>query len=98
MPDKTKPNKITVICTANICRSPLGERLLAQALSKEKDSARQLQVVSAGVSKTMPLTKRRISAQALLLQVLQPDVQPKATPRFTQTPKRKKPPEGGLVV
>lgn len=50
MPDKTKPNKITVICTANICRSPLGERLLAQALSKEKDSARQLQVVSAGVA------------------------------------------------
>ena len=50
MPDNAKPNKITVICILNICRSPLGERLLAQALSKEKDSTRQLQVVSAGVT------------------------------------------------
>ena len=45
-----KPSKITVICTANICRSPLGERLLAQALEKEKDATSQLAVVSAGVA------------------------------------------------
>ncbi len=50
MPHDKKPNKITVICTANICRSPLGERLLAQALEKEKGALRQFQVVSAGVA------------------------------------------------
>ncbi len=46
----SKPNKITVVCTANICRSPLGEMLLAEALKKEKGSLHQLQVVSAGVA------------------------------------------------
>lgn len=45
-----KPNKVTVVCTANVCRSPLGERLLAEALKKGKGSLRQLQVVSAGVA------------------------------------------------
>ena len=46
----SKPNKITVICTANICRSPLGERLLEQALQKEEAPLCQLTVVSAGVA------------------------------------------------
>ena len=48
--DHSKPHKITVICTANICRSPIGERLLAQALQKEKEPLCQLTVVSAGVA------------------------------------------------
>jgi protein-tyrosine-phosphatase len=46
----SKPNKITVICTANICRSPLGERLLALALQNEEGPLCQLTVVSAGVA------------------------------------------------
>ena len=44
------PNKITIICTANICRSPLGERLLAQALATANGPVSELEVVSAGVA------------------------------------------------
>ena len=48
--EEPRPNKITVICTANICRSPLGERLLAQALASDKSPLSELKVVSAGVA------------------------------------------------
>jgi len=43
-------NLVTVICTANICRSPMGEKLLAHALQAEAEPLRSLVVVSAGVS------------------------------------------------
>jgi protein-tyrosine phosphatase len=60
-----KPNKITVICTANICRSPLGERLLAQALENEKGPLPQLQVVSAGVAATHGIAASNFSVNVL---------------------------------
>ena len=47
---QTTPNKITVICTANVCRSPIGERILAKALAEEDGPFSGLEVVSAGVA------------------------------------------------
>ncbi|MFO7726541.1 MAG: low molecular weight protein arginine phosphatase [Oceanipulchritudo sp.] len=41
---------ITVVCTGNICRSPMAERLLAHALAAEMDPLRSLRVRSAGLS------------------------------------------------
>lgn len=46
-PDKSQ---ILCICTANICRSPMAERLLAHALAAEEEPLRSLRVVSAGVA------------------------------------------------
>lgn len=39
---------IIVVCTGNICRSPMGERLLRHALQKEAQPLRDLKVISAG--------------------------------------------------
>lgn len=39
---------ILVVCTGNICRSPMGERLLAHALQKEAEPLKNLKVASAG--------------------------------------------------
>lgn len=39
---------IVVVCTGNICRSPMGERLLAHALQKEAEPLKHLKIVSAG--------------------------------------------------
>ncbi|MEO0795766.1 MAG: low molecular weight protein arginine phosphatase [Verrucomicrobiota bacterium] len=41
---------IIIVCTANICRSPMGERLLAHGLAAEDSPVNGLRVVSAGVS------------------------------------------------
>ncbi|MGB0335259.1 MAG: low molecular weight protein arginine phosphatase [Opitutales bacterium] len=41
---------ILTICTGNICRSPMGERLLQHALAAEGSPLDQLEVVSAGVA------------------------------------------------
>lgn len=41
---------IVVVCTANICRSPMAEGLLAHALAGQGEPLNQLKVVSAGVS------------------------------------------------
>lgn len=41
---------ITCVCTANICRSPMAERLLAHALAVEKNPLNTLKVVSCGIS------------------------------------------------
>lgn len=43
-------NLITVVCTANICRSPMAEVLLRHALQAEQEPLKSLEVVSAGVS------------------------------------------------
>ncbi len=40
---------ITVVCTGNVCRSPMGERLLAHALAADPDF-RNIKVLSAGTS------------------------------------------------
>jgi protein-tyrosine-phosphatase len=41
---------ITVVCTGNICRSPMAEHLLRHALANEGEPFRSFKVISAGVS------------------------------------------------
>ncbi|HEY8996220.1 MAG TPA: low molecular weight protein arginine phosphatase [Lacunisphaera sp.] len=45
-----KPGHILIVCTGNICRSPMGQGLLAHALSAQPEPLRSLQVLSAGVA------------------------------------------------
>ncbi len=40
---------VLVVCTANICRSPMGEGLLAHALAAQAAPLKNLRVLSAGV-------------------------------------------------
>jgi len=47
---KSPKKIITVICTGNICRSPMAERLLAHALSAEAEPLCQYEVRSAGLA------------------------------------------------
>jgi protein-tyrosine-phosphatase len=44
------PGHILVVCTANICRSPMGQGLLAHALSAQSEPLHSLKVISAGVA------------------------------------------------
>lgn len=44
------PDTVLVVCTANICRSPMGAGLLQHALSAQPEPLRSLKVVSAGVA------------------------------------------------
>jgi len=41
---------IVVVCTANICRSPMGEGLLRHALAAESEPLCSIPIISAGVS------------------------------------------------
>lgn len=41
---------ITVVCTANVCRSPMGQGLLAHALSSETNKPQGIEIISAGLS------------------------------------------------
>jgi len=41
---------ITVVCTGNVCRSPMAERLLKHALNGEDEPLNSIEVLSAGVS------------------------------------------------
>ncbi|MFI5355844.1 MAG: low molecular weight protein arginine phosphatase [Opitutales bacterium] len=43
------PGHILVVCTANICRSPMGAALLRHALAAQPEPWRSLPVVSAGI-------------------------------------------------
>lgn len=45
-----KRNLILTICTGNVCRSPMAEKLLQHALAAEGSPLDQLQVLSAGVA------------------------------------------------
>lgn len=44
------PDTLLVVCTANICRSPMAAGLLQHALAAQPEPLRSLKVVSAGVS------------------------------------------------
>lgn len=45
-----KRTKVIFVCTANICRSPMAERLLRHALDAEPAPLKNLEVLSAGLS------------------------------------------------
>jgi protein-tyrosine-phosphatase len=45
-----QPGTVVVVCTANICRSPMAAALLAHALAAQPEPLRRLKVVSAGVA------------------------------------------------
>jgi protein-tyrosine-phosphatase len=44
------PGPIVVVCTANICRSPMAAALLQHALGAQTDPLRSVKVISAGVA------------------------------------------------
>jgi protein-tyrosine-phosphatase len=44
------PAHIAVVCTANICRSPMGAALLRHALAAKPEPLRSIPVISAGVA------------------------------------------------
>jgi len=44
------PGHILIVCTGNICRSPMAQGLLAHALSAQAEPLRNLKVISAGVA------------------------------------------------
>lgn len=47
---KPKRDLIICVCTANVCRSPMAERLLQHALEAESPPLKNFRVVSAGTS------------------------------------------------
>src|SRR5689334_20457997 len=44
------PATVLVVCTANICRSPMGAGLLQHALAAQPEPLRSIRVLSAGVA------------------------------------------------
>lgn len=45
-----QPNLVITLCTGNVCRSPMAEKLLQHALAAETGPHKNLQVISAGVA------------------------------------------------
>jgi len=60
----TAKDTIVVVCTANICRSPMAERLLRHALAAESPPLNSLKVISSGVAAMAghPATDHSVSA------------------------------------
>ena len=46
----TEPGIIIVVCTANICRSPMAAALLQHALAAQPEPLRSFKIISAGVA------------------------------------------------
>ncbi len=44
------PGSVLIVCTANICRSPMAEALLRHALTAEGEPLKSLPIISAGVA------------------------------------------------
>jgi protein-tyrosine-phosphatase len=55
---------ILVVCTANVCRSPMAEKLLQHALAAEAEPLKSYRVVSAGIAAAagMPATDLSVAA------------------------------------
>lgn len=47
--ERQKEKLVVFVCTANVCRSPMAEKLFHEAISKSK-SGKKIQVFSAGIS------------------------------------------------
>ncbi len=58
-------NYVSCVCTGNVCRSPMAEKLLGHALAKEKGPLSSLQVVSTGISAVDGNSASANSIQAL---------------------------------
>src|SRR5258708_4952560 len=58
------PGHILIVCTGNICRSPMGEALLKHALSGQTEPLRSLKVISAGVASRTgePISENSVTA------------------------------------
>ncbi len=50
MSNRPTRDTVLILCTANVCRSPMAERLLKHALEAEKPPLCNLNVVSAGIA------------------------------------------------
>jgi protein-tyrosine-phosphatase len=59
----SKPGHILILCTANICRSPMAEGLLRHALSGQPEPLKSLKVISAGVAARQG---ERVSANSVI--------------------------------
>jgi protein-tyrosine-phosphatase len=59
-----EPGPILVVCTANICRSPMAAALLRHALAAQPEPLRSIPVVSAGVAARggEPATEHSVTA------------------------------------
>jgi protein-tyrosine-phosphatase len=57
------PAAVIVVCTGNICRSPMGAALLQHALAAQPEPLRSVKVISAGVSAN---TGERVSENSII--------------------------------
>src|SRR5271169_2978650 len=58
------PGTVLIVCTANICRSPMAEALLRHALAAQPEPIRSLAVMSAGIAARSgePITDNAVTA------------------------------------
>ena len=61
----TDRNLIVTLCTGNICRSPMAEKLLQHALAAEQAPLKDFKVVSAGVAASFGAPASANSVQAI---------------------------------
>jgi protein-tyrosine-phosphatase len=90
-----EPGLIIIVCTGNICRSPMAESLLAHALKAEQGPLSEFKVVSAGVgarhgdkvsaNSVAALKKVGLDISDHISQPLSPELVKKASAIFVMT-------------